>query len=330
MSLNKLIFQKSNIKTILICFFAAFFSHPLLAQSSYPTKSIKFIVPYAPGGGTDTFARLTAQELSKVIGQNVVVDNVTGAAGMVAGSQVARSVPDGYTILVEQASIATNPLLYDKVPFDVKKDLEPVILGVNLDNVLVVSQNTPAKNVNELIALAKSQPGKLNYASTGIGSPQHLAMEIFKDKTGTLIAHIPYKGGSPGMVATVSNEVQMFLISVSTALPFIKSGKVKALGNGGLKRSPLLPDVPAIAESLPGFQSTNWLALFAPAGTPKSVIQTLNENLQKAYANPELIEKFKQQGMEVHGGAPAELSAAVNRDMDYFGKIIKSASIKAE
>ena len=296
MSLNNLFFQKPKIRFILICFFAVFFSHSLLAQSSYPAKSIKFIVPYAPGGGTDTFARLTAQELSKVIGQNVVVDNVTGAAGMVAGSQVARSVPDGYTILVEQASIATNPLLYDKVPFDVKKDLEPVILGVNLDNVLVVSQNTPAKNVIELIALAKSQPGKLNYASTGIGSPQHLAMEIFKDKTGTLIAHIPYKGGSPGMVATVSNEVQMFLISVSTALPFIKSGKVKALGNGGLKRSPLLPDVPAIAESLPGFQSTNWLALFAPAGTPKSVIQTLNENLQKAYANPELIEKFKQQG----------------------------------
>lgn len=298
--------------------------------SNYPNRPIKFIVPYAAGGGTDIFARLTAQELGKQLGQSVIVDNVVGAAGMVAGSLVAKAPPDGYTILVDQASIATNPLLYDKVPFDLKKDLEPVILGVSLDNILVVNPGLMANNVNELIALAKNQPGALNYASTGIGSPQHLAMEIFKDKTGTNIVHIPYKGGSPGIMATSTNEVQMFLISVSTALPFIKSGKVRAIGNGGLKRSPLLPDVPAIAESLPGFQSTNWLALFAPAATPKPIIEKLNSSLQKAYANPMLIEQFKQQGMIVLGGPPSELSNTINRDMAYFGRIIKSANIKAE
>jgi len=318
--------------SVLLGLTALMFSAASNAQSSenYPNKTIRFIVPYAAGGGTDIFARLAAQELSKQIGQTVVVDNVVGAAGMVAGAAVAKSLPDGYTILVDQASIATNPLLYEKVPFDLKKDLEPVILGVSLDNILVVNPGLAANNVNELVTLAKSQPGVLNYASTGIGSPQHLAMEIFKDKTGTSIVHIPYKGGSPGIMATSTNEVQMFLISVSTALPFIKSGRVRALGNGGLKRSPLLPEIPAIAESLPGFQSTNWLALFAPSGTPKPIIQKLNGALQKAFANPTLVEQFKQQGMIVLGGNPTELTNTINRDTEYFGKIIKSANIKAE
>jgi len=317
---------------MIIAFSALGFCLTAHAQTSanYPNRTIRFVVPYAAGGGTDIFARLTAQELSKQIGEAVIVDNVVGAAGMVAGALVAKAAPDGYTILVDQASIATNPLLYDKVPFDLKKDLEPVIIGVSLDNILVVNPSLPANNVNELIALAKSQPGVLNYASTGIGSPQHLAMEIFKDKTGTNIVHIPYKGGSPGIMATSTNEVQMFLISVSTALPFIKSGKVRALGNGGPKRSPLLPEVPAISESLPGFQSTNWLALFAPAGTPKPIIQKLNGALQKAYASPSLVEHLKQQGMIVLGGSPTELSNTINRDTEYFGKIIKSAGIKAE
>lgn len=328
---NSLHFRIS-VLNLLLGLTVLIFSAESNAQSSenYPNKTIKFIVPYAAGGGTDIFARLAAQELSKQIGQTVVVDNVVGAAGMVAGATVAKSLPDGYTILVDQASIATNPLLYEKVPFDLKKDLEPVILGVSMDNILVVNPALAANHVSELVVLAKSQPGVLNYASTGIGSPQHLAMEIFKDKTGTSIVHIPYKGGSPGIMATSTNEVQMFLISVSTALPFIKSGRVRALGNGGIKRSPLLPEIPAIAESLPGFQSTNWLALFAPSGTPKPIIQKLNGALQKAFANPTLVEQFKQQGMIVLGGNPIELSNTINRDTEYFGKIIKSANIKAE
>jgi tripartite-type tricarboxylate transporter receptor subunit TctC len=323
---------RNKLKQLLFTLCALNFISNAYSQTPniYPNRSIKFIVPYAAGGGTDIFARLAAQELGKQIGQSVIVDNVVGAAGMVAGSMVAKSAPDGYTILVDQASIATNPLLYEKVPFDLRKDLEPVMLGVSLDNILVANPSLMANNVNELIALAKSQPGVLNYASTGIGSPQHLAMEIFKDRTGTNIVHIPYKGGSPGILATSTNEVQMFLISVSTALPFIKSGKVRALGNGGLKRSPLLPEVPAIAESLPGFQSTNWLAFFAPAGTPKPIIEKLNSALQKAFTNPILIEQFKQQGMIALGGAPSDLASMINRDMTYFGRIIKSANIRAE
>ena len=326
---NNLILPLARVITTFAALVCCLASHAQ-TTANYPNRTIRFIVPYAAGGGTDIFARLTAQELSKEIGQTVIVDNVVGAAGMVAGALVAKAIPDGYTILVDQASIATNPLLYDRVPFDLKKDLKPVIIGVSLDNILVVNPSLPASNVNELVALAKSQPGVMNYASTGIGSPQHLAMEIFKDKTGTNIVHIPYKGGSPGIMATSTNEVQMFLISVSTALPFIKSGKVRALGNGGPKRSPLLPEVPAIAESLPGFQSTNWLALFAPTGTPKPIIQKLNEALQKSFSNPALVEQLKQQGMIVLGGKPSELSNTINRDFDYFGKIIKSAGIKAE
>ncbi|RYX90163.1 MAG: tripartite tricarboxylate transporter substrate binding protein [Comamonadaceae bacterium] len=310
---------------------STFLAAPLAgAQGAFPDRPIKLIVPYAAGGGTDLFARLTAQELSKQIGQPVIVDNRPGAAGMNAGAIVAKSPADGYTILVDQTSIATNPMLYDKVPFDVKKDLEPIILGVTLDNVLIASPAFPGRNTNELVAQAKAQPGALNYASTGIGSPQHLAMEVFKDRTGTNIQHVPYKGGSPGIVATSANEVQMFFISISTALPFIKSGKVKAIGSGGAKRSPLMPDVPTVGETLPGFLSTNWLAFFAPAGTPPAVVKKLNESFQKALAQPGLVDALRQQGMEVHGGAPSELTTAINRDMTYFGKVIKSANIKAE
>jgi len=301
-----------------------------LAQGGYPDRPIKLIVPYAAGGGTDTFARVAAEELARQIGQPVVVENRPGAAGMLAGGIVAKSPADGYTLLVDQTSIATNPMLYAKVPFDVKKDLEPIILGVTLDNVLLGSPQLAANNTQELVKLGKTRPGSLNYASTGIGSPQHLAMEVFKKQVGIEAVHVPYKGGSPGILAVATDEVQMFFISISTALPFIQSGRVKAIASGGAKRSPLLPELPTVGETVPGFLSTNWLAFFAPAGTPKPIVQKLNESFQKAFQNPTVVANLRKQGMEIHGGPPSALSEVIDRDMKYFGDIIKAGNIRAE
>jgi tripartite-type tricarboxylate transporter receptor subunit TctC len=304
---------------------------PAAAQGSYPDKPIRVIVPYAAGGGTDLFARVVSAELGRVLGQSVVIENKTGAAGMIAGAAVAQAAPDGYTLLVDQSSIATNPALYAKVPFDVTKDLAPVILGVTLENVLLASPNLQANNAKEVIALAKAKPNVLNYASTGIGSPQHLAMEMLRDQAGLQMVHVPYKGGAPGILATSMDEVQLFFISVSTALPFIKGGKVKAIGSGGLKRSSQLPDVPTLNESgLPGFQAVGWLAYFAPAGAPPAIVKTLNDALNKALKNPKIAEQLKGQGFEPAGGAPEALGSLVRRDLDFYGRIIKKVGIRAE
>ncbi|WP_295855494.1 tripartite tricarboxylate transporter substrate binding protein [uncultured Xylophilus sp.] len=303
----------------------------LPAAAAYPDRPVRIVVPYSAGGGTDTFARLVGQELGRQLGQSVVIDNRPGASGLLGGAAVAQAPADGYTLLVDQSSIATNPLLYAKPPYDVNRDLAPVGLGATLDNVLLVNPQLPARNVTELIALAKSRPGKLNYASTGVGTPQHLAMEVIKDSSGTDIVHVPYKGGNPGIVALAADEVQMFFISVSTAMPFVKSGKVRALASGGTQRSPLLPEVPTVSESgLPGFQATGWLAFFAPAGTPAPVIRQLNAALAKALAVPALVDGLRQQGFEPAPGTPEALGALVKRDQAQYGPVIRKANIKVE
>ncbi|WP_077001105.1 tripartite tricarboxylate transporter substrate binding protein [Variovorax sp. KK3] len=301
------------------------------AQGNYPDKPIKVIVPYNAGGGTDLFARVVSLEMGKQLGTPVVIENKPGAAGMLGGAAVAQAPADGYTLLVDQSSIATNPQLYAKVPFDVTKDLAPVILGVTLENVLLGSPQLPASNIKDVIALGKAKPGTLNYASTGIGSPQHLSMEMLRDQAGLQMVHVPYKGGNPGILATSMDEVQLFFISTSTALPFIKAGKVKAIGSGGLTRSPQMPDVPTLHESgLPNFQAVGWLAYFAPAGTPAPIVKKLNEALQKSLANPEVVKTLRAQGFEPAGGAPAELTAVVKRDMEHYGQIIRKVGIKAD
>jgi len=321
---------KINRRHAIACSALGTLSWNAFAQApGFPTRPIKILVPYAAGGGTDTFARLMAEELSRRVGQAVIVDNAPGGAGMVAGSMVKSAAPDGYTLLVDQTSIATNPMLYEKVTFDVKKDLRPVILGATLDNVLLAHPSFPANNIKDAVDLIKNNPGKYNYASTGIGSPQHLAMEVIKDKFKLDIVHIPYKGGNPGIVATAANEVQLFFISIATALPFIRDGRVKAIGSGGEKRSPLLPNTPTLSETFPGVLSTNWLAFFAPSRTDSEVVLKLNAYFREAIRSEALINKLRDQGMELHGGSPEDLSKVIDRDMNYFGTVIKSANIKA-
>jgi tripartite-type tricarboxylate transporter receptor subunit TctC len=301
---------------------------PIVAASDFPSKPIRFIVPYPPGGGNDLFARLVGQKISENVGQPVIVDNRPGAAGLLAGDLVARSAPDGYTIMVDQSSIATNPLLYKKVPFDVTKDLTPIIWGVSLYNVLLVTPSLPVKNLAEFIDYAKKNPGKLNYASAGLGSSQHLATEIFKRAAGIDMMHVPYKGGGPALTSVATGETQVFMISASTALSFIKTGKVKALAIGGENRSGLLPEVPTFSEAgLPGYTSSGWLGIFAAGGTPKPVVDRLNAEFVKALAAPEIKDKMYRQGFEIVASKPEKLGELIRHEMAKSGKVIQEAGI---
>jgi tripartite-type tricarboxylate transporter receptor subunit TctC len=295
----------------------------------FPTKPIRLIVPYAAGGGTDAFARMVADTLAKHAGQSVIVENKPGAAGLVAGAAVANAPADGYTLLIDQSSIAYQPLLYPKASTDVRKHLTPVILGATLDNVLLVAPGFPAKTVDEMIALVRDKPGAFNYASTGIGTPQHLAMEVLKGDAGGLkIQHVPYKGGNPGIVATSTGEVDMFFISVSTALPFIEAGRVRALASGGAKRSEMLPNLPTFAEStLRDFEATGWLGFFAPAKTPPAVIKRLNSLLEKSLQEEGVRNAAAKQGFYVAGGPPERLATQMTDDFNRYKPVIEQLGL---
>ena len=299
------------------------------AADAFPSKPIRLVVPYAAGGGTDAFARLVGQSLSKQAGQPVVVENRPGAAGLVAGAAVANSEADGYTLLIDQSSIAYQPLLYPDAKFDVRRDVKPVILGATLSNVLLVTPNFPAKTVQEMIELVRSKPDAYDYASTGNGTPQHLAMEVLKRQAGGLkIQHVPYKGGNPGIVATSTGEVDMFFISESTAAPFIESGRVRALANGGKQRSAMLPDLPTFAESgLKDFEATGWLGFFAPAGTPAATIEKLNALFEKALRDPETKAASAKQGFEVAGGPPERFGKLLADDLAVYGPVIEQLGL---
>lgn len=311
---------------------AAMLASPTAGATEFPDKPIKIIVPYSAGGGTDAFARMLGEMMAKHGGQPVIIENRPGAAGMIAATATINAPADGYTLLIDQSSIATQPLLYPDAKIDTHHDLKPVVLGVTLDNVMLIPPTLPVQNVSDLISLSKDRPGKLNYASTGIGTPQHLSMEEFKQKAGGLnIQHVPYKGGSPGIVATSSGEVDMFFISVSTALPFIESGRVKALASGGKTRSPLLPDLPTFEESgFPNFHATGWLALFAPKNTPDETVKRLNEIANNALRDPDLVEKARGQGFEVAGGPPESLAERMRSDYEIYGEVIRQNNIVVE
>lgn len=324
-------FRRDVIRILLSVFALMLATTGVSAQSDYPSKPIKIIVPYVPGGGTDLFARILAQQLGNVLGQPVFVDNRGGASGMVGGAAVAQAAPDGYTLLVDQSSIATNPMLYAKVPFDVAKDLTPVALGTTFENVLFASPAFPATNLREVIALAKSKPNELNYGSTGAGSLQHLTMEVLAEQAGIQLVHVPYKGASPALLATSMNEVQLSFMAAASALPLVQSGKLKVIGTGDLKRSKLLLNAPTIAESgLPGYQSISWIAVFAPAGTPKPIVNKLNEAINKVLQMPNVIEQLRMKDFDPAGGSPEELAATVQRDAEKYGRIIKKLGIKLD
>jgi len=290
------------------------------------------LVGFAAGGGTDTTARAIGQPLSEALGQQVIVDNRPGAAANIAADITAHSVPDGYTILMGTiAALAINPSLYQKLPFDPIKDFEPISLAVSSMNVLVVHPSVAAKNVKELIALAKAQAGKLTYGSSGVGGAGHLAGVLFDQLAGTKMIHVPYKGGAPAIIALVSGEVNMVFATAETAVPQVKAGKIRALGVTTAKRSALLPDLPTIAEGgLPGYEANNWYGLLAPAKTPAAIVERLNREVVKVLNMPNVKEQLFRSGLDASPSTPKEFGAYIKSEMAKWSKVVKASGAKAE
>ena len=300
--------------------------------AAYPDKPIRMLVGFAAGGGTDTTARTIGGPLSEALGQQIIVDNRPGAAGNIAADITAHSVPDGYTILMGTiAALAINPSLYQKLPFDPLKDFEPISLAVSSMNVLVVHPSVAAKNVKELIALAKAQPGKLTYGSSGVGGAGHLAGVLFDQLAGTKMIHVPYKGGAPAMIALVSGEVNMVFATAETAVPQAKAGKIRALGVTTAKRSALLPDLPTIAEGgLPGYEANNWYGLLAPAKTPAAIVERLNREVVKVLNMPNVKEQLFRSGLDASPSTQKEFAAYIKSEMAKWAKVVKASGAKAE
>ena len=297
--------------------------------TQYPTKPLRLIVPFAPGGSTDIFARLIAERAQAPLGQPVVVENRAGAAGNIGAEAVVRSAPDGYTLLMATTGVmAINNALYKNMTYDASKDLEPVLYVASITNVLIVPPDFPAKNVAELVALAKKDPGKLSFASSGAGASTHMSAELFKSMTGTDILHVPYKGSGPAMPDLMSGRVYMMFENAPGAVPHIKAGKLRALGQTGLKRSPALPDVPTIAESgVPGYESLSWSGIAVPAGTPKPIVERLNRDLNAVLALPEMRQKLAEQGAETIGGAPEAFARHISAEREKWSRVIRTANI---
>ena len=294
---------------------------------SYPVKSIRLIVPFTPGGGTDILGRTIAQKLSESFGQLVIVDNRPGAGGTVGAEIAARAAPDGYTILMVSASFAVNASLY-KLPFNPIEDLAPVTQVASVPFVLTAAPSFPAGNVREMIALAKAKPDSINYGSSGNGSSPHLAGELLKMMAGIEMQHIPYKGGGPAVTDQMAGRVQLMFNTILQSLPLLQSGKLKALAVGSPKRTPAAPDIPTIAESgVPGYDFTNWFGVLAPGATPKPIVATLQREIAKHLGSAELRQRLTAEGAEPVASTPEEFAQLIRSDIDKYRRIVAAAKV---
>ena len=299
---------------------------------AYPVKPIRLVVPFPPGGATDIHARAVAQKLTDAWGQSVIVDNRPGAGGNIGSELVAKAAPDGYTL--EMGTVGThaiNASLYSKMPYDHVRDFAPVILVAGVPNVLVVNPGLPVNSVQELIAYAKANPGKLNFASSGSGTSIHLAGELFKVMAGVQMTHVPYKGSSPALQDLLGGQVQLMFDNLPPSLPHIKAGKLRALGVTSATRAPALPDVPTIAESgLPGFEASSWFGVLAPAGTPPAIIAKLNAEIAKWLDTPEAKEKMLALGANAAGGTPEDFAKHIAAETAKWAKVVKESGAKVD
>ncbi|MET1115040.1 MAG: tripartite tricarboxylate transporter substrate binding protein [Comamonas sp.] len=302
------------------------------ASAAYPDKPITLIVPWAPGGSTDILARALGERLSKSLGQTVIVDNRAGASGNIGSNLVAKAKPDGYTLLVGSMSThAMNPALMASMPFKGVEDFTPIAQLANVINTMVVSNSVPANNLKEFIAYAKANPGKLNYASAGQGSTNHLSAVLFEKAAGITMVHVPYKGGAPAVVDTVADQTQVLFSAGTQTLPHVKTGKLKLLAVTEAKRSALMPDgVPTVGETLPGYELGVWYGLFGPANMPKSLVDQLNAAANAAMADPAVKTRMDSLGVEVVKTTPAQFASVLKSDADRYGKIIRELGIKGE
>lgn len=301
------------------------------AQSIYPDKPIRFVVPYPPGGGTDVIARIVQTRLSAALGQNVLIDNRGGAGGSLGTELVARAAPDGYTVLFTLSSHTINPAIFPKLTFNTIKDFEPVGTVASLPQILVANNALPVRNAAELIALAKAKPDSLSFASVGNGSPGHLAGELFNLRAETKITHIPYRGGGPAMTDLIGGQVQLLWVSIPAAAQFVKAGKIKALAVSTVKRSAAFPDVPTMQEAaIADFEVDSWYAMLVPAKTPKPIIDKLNRAINTVLAEAPIRAQLLEQGSEPVGGTPEELGKVIAEEIPRWIKLVKVAKIKVE
>lgn len=301
------------------------------AAADYPNKTIKWVVPFPPGGAMDVMARTLGEKLSQSMKQPVVIENRAGAGGVIGSGTVAKSEPDGHTMMIVSIGHAVNPSLYPKLPYDPVRDFEPVSLVGIVPNILVINPSLKANSVKELAALAKAEPGKLSYASAGTGTTVHLAAELFASMANVDIMHVPYKGSSPAVTDLLGGQVNMMFDSVSSAKPFIESGKLKALAVTTPKRSSVFPNVPTMAEAgLTGYELSGWYAVFVPARTPKAAVQRLNTELLNALKQPDVRERFASIGAEVVGSSPEELGKYLKSETDRWAKVVRERKIKAD
>jgi tripartite-type tricarboxylate transporter receptor subunit TctC len=299
------------------------------ANAQYPTKPLRLVVPFAPGGSTDIFARLIAERAQGPLGQPMVVENRAGAAGNIGAAEVARAAPDGYTLLMATTGVmAINNALYKNMTYDAAKDLEPVLFVASITNVLIVPPDFPAKSVAQLIELAKKEPGKLSFATSGAGSSTHMSAELFKSMSGTDLLHIPYKGSGQALPDLISGRVSMMFENAPGAVSHIKAGKVRALAQTGAKRSPSMPDLPTVAESgVPGYESLSWSGIAVPAGTPRAVVDRLNRDLNSILATAEMRQKLAEQGAEAIGGAPEAFAQHIRAEREKWSRLIREKNI---
>ncbi len=298
------------------------------AAETFPERTITLVVPFAAGGSTDLVSRLVAASMSKTLGQQVIVENVGGAGGNLGAGQVARAEPDGYTILMGTvATHALNPLMLKTKPYDPVEDFAPVSLLVLVPNVLVVNPQLPVNNVKELIQLLKDNPDKYSYASSGNGTPLHLSGELFKSMAGVTMEHIPYKGSGPALNDVIGNQVPIMFDNLPSSSGHIKAGTLKALGVTTKERAPSFPDLPTVAEAVPGYETYTWNAFFAPAGTPPEVVARLNEAAKAALADPEVIARMKDFSATIVGSTPDELASHVKAEIQKWEPVVKSTGV---
>jgi len=298
---------------------------------NYPLKTVRIVVPFPPVGAADLLSRTVGQKLSEATGQQFIVDNRPGAGGNIGAELVAAAPPDGYLLLMAPvSSFAVGMAAYSKLNWNLEKSVVPVAMVANVPHMLVVHPSLPARNVKEIVALGKAHPGELNFASQGNGTLSHLEQEMLKQLGGFTANHIPYKGSAPGLSDLIPGNVQLFFDSIPSSAPYVKTGRLRGIGVASSQRSPALPDLPTIGESLKGFEADSWFGLMAPAGTPRDVVVKLNAEVQKVLTSADIKEKLLAQGGLVHGGTPDDMAAQIRNDVAKWGKVVRTANVRIE